>query len=813
MTPRASTALEFPALLEILKRYVASPLGLTQLESATAHGLLRSSLAAATSLAEVSEAMEWIRASGSPDQRNLTPLPSFFGLQDCQPFDERMKTVGAILDGLEIASVLQLLVRGEETKQRLWREKTRRPLLSEYAERIADFSALNRELAGKILPDGTLADHASSDLARIRRQTGQQRMRIQTSLDKFVRRNFDAGLLQDSYATIRDGRSVVPVKASWQDRVDGVIHSVSGTGQTVFIEPLETINENNRLVGLIEEEQQEVVRILREMTQALRERWDEIQSAMSALAELEWIFARGQFAKDFRCCVPQFSDSAAPRVKLRWARHPVLEDVLKRQGGRTVPLDLELSEGRRTLVISGPNAGGKTVALKTVGLLALMAQFAIPVPADEAEFPWFTRIVADIGDLQSIEASLSTFSAHIENLKRTMSEATSGSLVIVDEIGAATDPQEGGAFAVAVVEHLLDAGAFTLASTHLPRLKVWAANHDGVVSAAMGFDRSTLAPTHRLIIGVPGQSAGLAMAQRLGVPAAIIERAHRALADEEQETAKFLERLHGIVSEAEERERQVEVAERRLKERERVVKLAAAAMEQRIKGDMEERFRSALRRAESSNREALDKALQQMKARAATKRGVAQSETSVAGVRRRTQESFSVALNETLGVKPADTAAPDLFEVEAGMEVHLASFGSSGRVLRQVGDGAWEVQIGQLKVRADAKDMSEVAESENPVTRLPSGVTFSSEIKSRASLTEINVIGQSVDEAHDAVDKFLDEAVLAEVERLRVIHGFGTNTLRRALWSMFAKHVHVSKFYQAEQQEGGGGATIVEVRV
>lgn len=813
MTPRASAALELPALLEIVQRYIASPLGMTELDAAAARGPLSSAAEANASLAEVAEAMDWIRAAASPDQRNLTPLPSFFGLQDCHPYDERMEMVGAVLEGQEIAAVLQLLARGEETKQRLWREKARRPLLSDYAGRIADFSTLNRDLAGKILPDGTLADHASSELARIRRHTSQQRLRIQTSLDKFVRRNFDAGLLQDSYATVRDGRAVVPVKASWQGRVEGVIHSVSGTGQTVFIEPLETITENNNLVRLLEEEQQEILRILREMTQALRERWGDIQRAMTALAALEWVFARAQFAKEFRCCVPQFSDGSAPRVKLRWARHPVLEDVLKRQGARAVPLDLELSEGHRTLVISGPNAGGKTVALKTVGLLALMAQFAIPVPADEAEFPWFTRIVADIGDLQSIEASLSTFSAHIENLKRTMLEATSGSLVIVDEIGAATDPQEGGAFAVAVVEHLLDAGAFTLASTHLPRLKVWAANHGGVVSAAMSFDAATLAPTHRLIIGIPGQSAGLAMAKRLGVPDAIIDRANLALADEEQETAKFLDRLHGKVSEAEARERKVEVAERRLQERERAVEAAAAEMEQRIKGDMEARFRSALHRAESANREALDKALQQMKARAATRRGVTQSETSAARVHRKTQESFFAALDETLGRPPAAVDSPPTFEVEEGMEVKLTSFGSRGRVLRQVGDGVWEVQIGQLKVKAATNDMSELDQSEPEVARLPSGVTFSSEIKSRESLTEINVIGQTADEAYDSVDKFLDEAVLAEVERLRVIHGFGTNTLRRTLWNMFAKHIHVAKYYQAEQQEGGGGATIVEVRV
>jgi DNA mismatch repair protein MutS2 len=441
-----------------------------------------------------------------------------------------------------------------------------------------------------------------------------------------------------------------------------------------------------------------------------------------------------------------------------------------------------------------------------------MAQFGVPVPADEAEFPWFTRIVADIGDLQSIEASLSTFSAHIENLKRTMAEATSGSLVIVDEIGAATDPQEGGAFAVAVVEYLLNAGAFTLASTHLPRLKVWGANQSGVVSAAMGFDPATLTPTHRLIIGLPGQSAGLAMAQRLGVPEAIIERARQALADEEQETAKFLDSLHSKVADAEDRERRVALAEKRLAERERAIDQSAVEMEDKIKGEMERRFHGALRRAEAANRQALDEALQAMKARAASRRGVVQSQTSAARVHRKAQETFTAALNETLGVEPKQQQAAK-FIIEPGAEVKLSSFGTRGRVLRQVGDQAWEVQVGQLKMRVAETDMTPCEEQPSSRSRLPAGVTYSSAVKSKASLTEINVIGQTVDEASDAVDKFLDEAVLAEVERLRVVHGFGANALRKALWKMFAGHVHVEKYYQAEQQEGGAGATIVEVRV
>jgi DNA mismatch repair protein MutS2 len=314
---------------------------------------------------------------------------------------------------------------------------------------------------------------------------------------------------------------------------------------------------------------------------------------------------------------------------------------------------------------------------------------------------------------------------------------------------------------------------------------------------SVGFNPATLTPTHRLVLGLPGQSAGLAMAQRLGVPEAIIERARQALADEEQETAKFLDSLHAKVAEAEDRERKVALAEKRLAEREKSVDQSASGMEDKIKGEMERRFHGALRRAEAANRQALDEALETMKARAASRRGVAQSETSAARVHRKAQETFTAALNETLGIEPEEQQAAK-FVIEPGIEVKLASFGTRGRVLRQVGDEAWEVQVGQLKMRVAGTDMSPCDEQPAAQSRLPSGVTYSSEVKSRASLTEINVIGQTVDEASEAVDKFLDEAVLAEVERLRVVHGFGTNALRNALWKMFAGHVHVEKYYAAE---------------
>ncbi len=813
MSRDALEALELPALLAILRRYVSSPLGGMRLDAVAAQPYMASPAAAAAALAETAEAMNWLRATASPDQRGLTPVPRFNGLLDVNKAVEQLAAEGAALEAAEISAILAIVDRAEETKQRLWRERARRPLLGSYADRIGEFSQLVRDLAGKILPNGELADHASSGLARARRQIEQQRQRVHTSLERFVRKHFDEGLLQDDYATIRNGRSVVPVKASWKGRIEGVIHSASGSGQTVFVEPLETITENNKLVQLQEEEHREVLRILREMTERLRERRDEIAAAVAAMADLEWIFAKARFAQEFRCCIPRFSMAPDLRLKLDWARHPVLEDVLKRQGGKAVPLSLELSGGRCTLVISGPNAGGKTVAMKTAGLLAIMAQAGIPVPAGEAELPWFTSIVADIGDAQSIEASLSTFSAHIENLKRTMAEATSGSLVIIDEIGAATDPQEGGAFAIAVVDYLLEKGAFTLVSTHLPALKIWAANHDRVVTAAMGFDQATLSPTHKLLIGVPGQSAGLAMARRLGVPEEILQRAERALADEEREAAAFLDRLHGKVEEYDERERSIRVAEQRMRDRERELERQGEEREKKKIAELERRFNSALREAEQANKQALDEALAKIDERAASKRGVTQAHAAASRVQREARQRIVQASHEVLGQAPKAVDVAPAAEIREGVDVRLSGFGAVGRVLRKVGDDEWEVQVGQLKMRVASDGISEVLADAGPRRQeLPRGVTFKGQLKSRDSLNEINVIGKTVDEAHDEVDKFLDEAVLAEVSRLRVIHGHGAGALRRALWKMFAGHVHVDKYYQAEQQEGGAGATIVEIR-
>jgi DNA mismatch repair protein MutS2 len=817
MTREARQALELDGALELVGRYLGSPLGRRRLEEFAPTPLLGSPDAARLALDEAGEAMDWLRAAEAADRRGLTPPPRFQALRDVFEPAEALQAEGSVLEAQEILGLLDVLDRAEETRQRLWRERARRPRLGAFADRLADFSAVLRDLGGKILPNGELADHASPTLSRLRRQLERQRQAVQESLERFVRRHFDRGALQDDYATIRNGRSVVPVKAEWKGRVEGVFHTASSTGRTLFVEPLETIAENNRLVELRDEEQAEVLRILREMTERLRAEGPAVREAVSTLADLDFVFAKARFGRDFRCCLPTFSTRNA--LRLEWARHPLLEDVLRREGRKSVPLSLELAEGGRVLVISGPNAGGKTVTMKTVGLLALMARAGMPVPAAAAEFPWFETVLADIGDAQSIDAGLSTFSAHVGKLKAMLDAADGRTLAIVDELGGATDPDEGGALAVAVVDWFLERGAFALVSTHLPALKFHAGVRSEIVSAAMGFDEATFSPTYKLLVGVPGQSAGLAMAERLGMPAELIARARQALSERDLEAGRFIEKLRSSVEEHEERERRLKLDEQKLRERERELEREAAERDKRKAAELERRFETALREAKLANQRLLDEALAKVERAAEGKRAMVAAQRTVARVQRETGERMQSAVSEALGREAAPELAAAVAQREAlreGAAVRLGGFGAQGRLLRKIGEDQWEVEVGQLKMRVTVDDISEVIDSaQERKAALPDGVRFTPAEKSdrpAGRLDEINVIGRRVDEAEDDVDRFLDRAVLSEVERVRVVHGHGTNALRRALWRLFANHVHVERYYQAETHEGGGGATIVELK-
>ena len=477
----SAEVLEFEALRKVLGRYIGSPLGRRELDKVSPH---TDPQRLAADLAEAGEAIAYLRLAARPQTagRGAAIRIDFGGLPDVEAAVHKLRIEGAALEPKEIFEVFSLLDCAADAKSLLTAAAERFPLLGRRAQVIGDFRALLHDLNGKVLPDGSISDHASVALGRLRRDIERQKKSIQESLERFLKSHREEGVLQEEFVAIRNERFVVPVIAGQRRKLDGVIHGASSSGHTLFVEPLETIDLNNELVRLSEEESREVHRILLEITARLRGHGDSIRATLAAMAELDLIFAKGRFATEFDCAIPRFG----PRLLLREARHPLLEDVLRRRRSAAVPVSMELTRERRTLLISGPNTGGKTVALKTVGLLSLMAQSGLPVPAAEAEFPLFDQVLADIGDYQSIQESLSTFSAHVSHIREMALDVTPDSLVLLDELGAATDPEEGGALGVAIVEHFRSAGAFTLVSTHLMALKIYGASTEGVVNGCDG---------------------------------------------------------------------------------------------------------------------------------------------------------------------------------------------------------------------------------------------------------------------------------------------------------------------------------------
>ncbi|MFP5230361.1 MAG: endonuclease MutS2, partial [Acidobacteriota bacterium] len=482
-------------------------------------------------------------------------LPQLRALFDPTDLLAKARIEGVALESSELRAVIALAeeITAWTELMRTPPENTRRP---GEEEPLPELTELSRELLGtslrpltqsmreKILPDGTLADDASPELRRIRREMERQQRAIEESLRAALRRFSEGGTAQEDLITIRGERFVIPVKAEWKRRVQGVVHGASSSGQTVYVEPLETIDLNNDLVRLLEDEQAEIHRIFLHMTRQIAQFSGPILAGAAVLAEVDTLQARARFAQEYDCAVPRLAHDASPEFRLKNGRHPLLDRRLRAESKHIVPISLELAGTDRQLIISGPNTGGKTVTLKTAGLLAMMAQSGVPVPADEYVTPGFDAFLADIGDAQSIEQDLSTFSAHVTNLNRIAAQATSRSLVLLDELGSATDPEEGAALAVAVAEHFLRAAAWSIVSTHLTSLKVYAENAPGAVNAAVGFDEKTLAPTYELRQGVPGTSAGINIAQRLGLSAEIVAAARARLNTQTQDIARLLDSLH-----------------------------------------------------------------------------------------------------------------------------------------------------------------------------------------------------------------------------------------------------------------------------
>jgi DNA mismatch repair protein MutS2 len=808
----SARVLEFETLRQLLRGYAFSPLGQSRI-AAIAPSVDVAWIAIQQEMTE--EVREFRRVGGRFE---------FTGLLEITELVQESRIAGAALEPAEIRDILLVVDRAAA-----WREiafhppanmRTDWPRVRALSESIPDFTELLRSFRNKIQPDGTLEDSASPQLSRIRREIERQKRAIQESLRGSLRRLSQGGAVQDELITIRGERFVIPVKIEQKRQVQGVVHGASSSGQTVFVEPLETIELNNELVRLLDEELAEIHRILMEMTRRIGENAETILTSVEVLGELELQFAKARFAEDYNCVAVRLSKELPGRMILRDARHPLLERNLKLKGAAVVPVSVELEGSRRQLVITGPNTGGKTVTLKTVGLLALMAQSGIPVPADRAEMPVFDAVLADIGDYQSIEQNLSTFSAHVTNIDFISRTATAHSLVLLDELGSATDPEEGAALAVAIARHFSQIGCMSIISTHHTSLKVYGANTPGVINASVGFDEASLQPTYQLKIGIPGASAGINIAQRLGLNPSIVEAARARLGTQTRDVGEFLERLHAGLRDLESERLRLKTREEELN-REKTFLAAEGKREQQAKiREMEKKLESVLRDFEYHAREAVS-AIQD---KAAAQKVAKTAERQIAKLRREFRDEFdSTVVAHASGADRGDpNAQPKVVkQVGQGDTVKLKSTGRSATISRQIDDNHFEVQIGAMKMKISRDDIAELivsaAQSANSPVKAARArgisVSLNNENEGANPASEINVIGYNVDDATREVEKFVDRAFLAGLPRVRVVHGSGMGILRKALRQTLKAHPHVESVVEPAQNEGGGGATVVELRV
>jgi len=815
----AEELLEFDKLKEIVSRMTTCAPGRRVIE-ALAPGNEPRALEAEFAL--IGESVAYLREGAEL---------GFGSLADPETWLARLIVPGAVLEPGELLQAATLMETAAAVRQVFRGEdEGKHRKLAEVAATLADFRPLLAAIRRAVLPNGEMSDDASPKLKRIRATIGEARQKIRHSLESILRaRGEPTG---EDYVTLRNERFVIPVRASERRFVPGVVHAASATGQTVFVEPLDTIDLNNRLVQLSEEEAVEIARILDELTSRVRDQREPLGRASDTIAHFDSIFARARFARQLDCVAPQFD--AGQRMNLVAARNPVLEATLRPQGRKAVPMSLALGARRENsdppagtvLVISGPNTGGKTVALKTVGLAALSAQSGIPVAAERAELPIFDRVLADIGDEQSIAADLSTFSAHMLNLESMLDTATAESLILVDEMGTGTAPEEGAALAVALLEEFRERGALTLATTHHDRLKAYASTTPGIVNAAMEFDEENLRPTYRLLVGVPGTSSGIEIARRLGLPERVIERARAELSPESREARELIAYLHRSRDQMDAENARLGEEKSRLEAERRALrgewierqKKRIAELERNF-GETQKRLQSEIERVTSDVKDRMLRA--EIEKQAGRRTGKILSEA---------RAEADAAVVETLSSSQADLGISDEAAAKsvpperlmAGQRVAVKGFKQPVVFRRHDGRTA-EVEAGPLRMKIPLADIVGV-EGEPESARRPAapqravkpataraGVTVHARSGGEAA-EEINVIGCTVEEASERVDKFLDEAALAGKPSVRIIHGYGTGALRRGLAEFLSTHPLVERIHAEAEDRGGNAITVAELQ-
>lgn len=735
-----------------------------------------------------SEAVTALRLKGS------VPLG---GIRDIRAPIQRAR-LNAMLAPMELLDIAGTIGAGRRLRHFLLDlcENEPLPMLQFQAERIEGLREMETEIRRCIDDDGAVVDSASPELRQVRQEIRQLEARVREKLDQMTRSSSYQKMLMENIVTIRGDRFVIPVKQEYRHVFGGIVHDQSASGATLFIEPEAVVTMNNKLRELRLREEREVERILYTLTELVAQTVEELKENIDALAELDFMFAKAQLAGAMKAVCPKLNDRGYLRLKK--ARHPLIPH------NAVVPVDVELGGAYSAIVVTGPNTGGKTVSLKTVGLLSIMAMAGLHIPAEEeSEVTVFSSVFADIGDEQSIEQSLSTFSSHMKNIIHILASMDERSLVLFDELGAGTDPTEGAALAMSIIDHVIQRGARLIATTHYSELKAYAYDRPGVINASVEFDVETLRPTYRLLIGVPGRSNAFAIAKRLGLPEEIIEIAKGSISEEDNQVESMIASL--------ERNRKTAEAERETAEelRREAERLRQQLEEERARFAEEKNKR--LEEAEEEARIAVQLAKEEAEAvirelRSMMKEGVEIKEHRLIEAKKRLGSAV-MELEKEKVKKPAKAVRAT--QVKVGDEVMVTSFGQKGTVLEKVGGDEFLVQIGIMKMKVKRDDMNVL----NSIKAPQQAVEYTAVKRSKGTAKlDLDLRGYNVEDGIREIDQFLDEALLAGFHSVSIIHGHGTGMLRKGVHEYLRQHRNVKSFRLGGQGEGGVGATIVELR-
>jgi len=798
MQPGALRSLEFERIVEAVRGYALTPMGDSRLAALAPS---TDPQVVARLLAATSETTKYLAANGLFAIRAPGELPEILDLLGVE---------GRALEPLHLLTLVAFLESVDEARTAIRRAPGAFPHLEAASGPAASFKGEIAQVRDKIDPSGEVADHASPELKSIRERLRKQKTRLRGTLESYLRGKETSKYLQDQVVTERNGRYVLIVKAEHRSGIPGIVHGASTSGASLFLEPLSTVEINNDIVALEQQEAEEVRRILLSLADSFRGRAADLARTVAAATELDVLQAKARFSDAIDAIEPELSADGA--FELQNARHPLLKAA--------VPVTIKIVPPASCLLITGPNTGGKTVALKTAGLLALMAQAGLRIPAAAgSRLPVFRTVFADIGDEQSIEASLSTFSARIANIAAMDRELETPALVLLDEVGSGTDPIEGGALGVAIVDHFRLRGALVIATSHYDALKTYASTTDGVASAAFGFDAETFAPTYHLLYGSPGRSLALEIAARLGLTASIVDAARHNLTAREAQLAEHLAKVDRDMRELEHehrlaaREREtLEAAESRMREREEALRQREDTHRRRLNEQLDTEVREARRE--------IDEVIAQLKAKtqALAREAAAQTVTTGdAGSARADARAAVDAVVRKITIPgdrsaepPGVEAVPSSKPAAVGDRVTVGGLGLEATITA-IHDGTADLDVRGKRMRASLRDLRVVVGQGAAVGA--GAVKVHVELQPRdASSSDLNVIGCTVDEAIARAERFLDESLLTDQRTVRLIHGYGTGQLKRALAGFLQQHPLVARFDTAAPDQGGGGVTVVELK-